>query len=130
MENSDSIIAKVASLGIVVPAGWDGGPYEARRLDTVEKELSRRLESMHRILLERVGGNFTFDVGAVDLPGGELDVAVFFGLGDPYDIIANNSGYAGQIPRGWYPFAKDMDGHLYAIADGGAVHHIRLEEER
>lgn len=128
-DKSNEIIAKIHSLRILVPETWNGGPYDSGEMASAESRLRRSFDPAHRRVLEQIGGNFTFEVGAVSVAGNDRDVRLFLGLGSPYDIIEEWEIYQGQIPECWYPFAKDMDGHLYVLTKNGYVYHVTLEEE-
>ena len=128
-ESGSSVVEKLRSLGSYRPEDWGRGAYSTDQIDDVEKRLGRAFDSDHRAVLERMGGNFLFETGAARFLGGEYDVVAFFGSGEPNDIIEWWEGSRGQIPQGWYPFAKDAMGDIYCVTSDGAVHHVRLQEE-
>lgn len=129
-ENDSALVEKLRSLGVYRPEDWKHGAYPARVIDGSEKRLGRAFDGEHRTVLERLGGNFLFETGAARTPGGNHDVVAFFGLGDPYDIVELQTGYRGQIPQGWYPFAKDAMGHIYCVADDDAIQYVQLQEDQ
>ena len=124
------LIAKIRSLRIFVGEDWSHGPYGASDISRVEKSLGRLLDSTHKSMLSEIGGNFGFELGPVEVGCLGLNVSLFLGLDetDPYNI-ANWEGYRDQVPRDWYPFAIDSDGHLFCLTLQGAVYHIELAEE-
>ena len=125
------IEAKIRSLRPFSDEGWDSGPYSEDRIREAEQHLGRPLDRHHEAMLKRIGGNFSFELGAVEVNGVEGNVSFLCGLGEkhPNAIVNEWRAYRGQIPQNWYPFAMDSYGHLYCLTEHGAVHHIHLEEE-
>ena len=125
------ILARIESLHPFVGEDWSSGPYSTEEIRHTEKQLGRTLDAHHKMMLERLGGKFTFEMGAVNMRGMDQDVNMFFGLGkgDPCSIVNEWKGYGDQFPETWYPFAMDSRGHFYCLTEDGAVHHVELEED-
>lgn len=126
------ILARIESLHPSVGDDWSSGPFSAKEISLTEKSLRRSLDPHHRMMLERYGGNFTFELGPVDVARTGKNVDLFLGIGDddPYSVINKLNTYNDQIPGDWYPFAMDLEGNLYCLASQGAVYHIILKAEK
>lgn len=123
------ISAKIAALNPVMGENWDSGPYSEQQLTDIEARLGRTLDSDHEAMLRTVGGSFGFALGPVLVGDSDRDVSIFLGVGeDDHNIVDEWEGYRGQIPKAWYPFARDSDGDLYCVDESGSIHHIHLDE--